>query len=62
MTHIKFIFPSDNGLLGLVQLPSVPAQGDVVFISGVEHRVVKRMFTITDNPEKIVEVELSEVR
>ncbi len=62
MINIKFVFPSDNGLLGVVELPSVPNQGDSVFISGVEHKVIRRIFRVTDNPEKIVEVELSEVQ
>lgn len=47
------------GLFGLSQEKNPPSRvGEL----GVEHKVIRRIFRVTDNPEKIVEVELSEVQ
>ena len=60
MTKIKFIYPSDNGLLGILDLDFVPSQGDTVFISGVKHTVTKREIWIGHGQIERVDIYLAE--
>ena len=60
MTPTKFIFPSDNGLLGIIEIDFIPSQGDTVFISGVKHTVTKREVWIDHGQVERVDIYLTE--